>query len=98
MRNVTGVAATDVITTKDLNGVAVRHGLLVGNRVVFSGLSGGTGLTSGTTYYVQSVPSDSTLKVSATRGGAAVNFSSDITAGKIARRITAALRINRTRM
>jgi hypothetical protein len=77
---ITGVHATDVITT------ASAHGLAVGDRVIFPTLSGGTGLTAETVaYYVESVPSTTTLKVSATVGGASVNWSADITDGTIRR-------------
>lgn len=98
MRNVTGVAATNVITTKtdQASPVPVNHGLRVGNRVFFRGLAGGAGLTNGTTYYVISVPSDSTFTVSATRGGAVLDFTTDITAGRVFRQTTAALRQRRT--
>jgi hypothetical protein len=60
----TSAAADDIIDTTG------AHGLSAGDRVVFSALTGGTGLTINTTYYV-----------STTSGGAAVDFSSDITAG-----------------
>lgn len=76
---VTIEADDDVVTT------ASAHSLLVGDRVVFDGLTGGAGLTDGTIYYVVSVPSVSTLTVSATAGGSAVNVSTDYSAGTIAR-------------
>lgn len=77
---ITAEADDDLITT------ASAHGLLVGDRVNFPTLTGGTGLTASSVYYyVQSVPSTTTLKVSATRGGAAVNITADATAGTIIR-------------
>jgi hypothetical protein len=74
--SVTGVAATDVIT-------ATAHGLAVGDKVRFTSISGGSGLTANTTYHVVSVPSADTLTISATAGGAAVNFTTNITAGTL---------------
>jgi hypothetical protein len=87
MRFVTGVAATNVLTTKDEQDRPVNHGLIVGQRVILEGLAGGTGLTSGSTYYVRTIPSDSTLTVSETAGGAEKDFSSNLTAGTLRRRI-----------
>lgn len=73
-----GAAATDIIT-------ATGHGLAVGDPVQFVTLTGGTGLTVGTTYYVIAANlTANTFQVSATPGGAAVNFTTDITAGTLA--------------
>lgn len=75
--SITGEADTEVIT-------ATAHGLAVGDRVRFPALSGGENLTADTgRYYVVSVPSANTLTVSATVGGSAVNFTTDITDGSI---------------
>ena len=60
--------ATDAITL-------ANHGFVVGNTVVYNN-EGGTqniGLTSGTTYYVVAVTTD-TLKLSATSGGSVINL------------------------
>lgn len=65
----TAVAATNVIT------VSAAHGLVVGDRVRFS--SDDTlpaGLSVDTDYFVITVPSTTTLTVSATSGGAAVDI------------------------
>jgi hypothetical protein len=70
--NLTGVAATDIFT-------AVAHGLSTGDQVVFTALTGGTGLTIGTTYYLIGAAAD-TFQLSLTSGGAAVNFTTDLTA------------------
>jgi len=75
---VTGIAATDVIT-------AAAHGYNDGDRVIFPALTGGSALTAGTTEYFIRDATASTFKVSATVGGAAVNFTTDITAGTIKR-------------
>jgi hypothetical protein len=65
---------------------AAAHGLLVGDRVIFPTLTGGSGLTAASTiYYVVSVPSTTTFTVSATSGGSAVNFTTDISAGTVQR-------------
>lgn len=73
-----GLATTDVITA------STPHGLSVGNAVNLPTLTGGAGLTAlTTTYYVQSIPSLTTLKLAATLGGAAVDFTTNITAGEI---------------
>jgi hypothetical protein len=73
---VTGVAATDVIT---LTG----HGFADTQRVKFSAITGGAGLSAGTTYFVRDATAD-TFKLAATSGGAAINFTTDITAGTLA--------------
>lgn len=74
-RTVTGVAATDVLTS-------TAHGLVADEPVVFRGVTGGTGLTAGTTYYARDITAN-TFKVAATVGGAAVNFTTDLTAGTV---------------
>lgn len=69
-------AADDIIDT------AAAHGLKAGDRVVFSALSGGAGLTVETPYWVIAANLGAqTFQVSTTQGGPAVNFTSDITAG-----------------
>ena len=78
---VTGVAATDLFTA---NG----HGYAVGDRVEFSALTGGTGITPGQSYFViASGLTANAFRVSATLGGATINFTTDLTAGTVARRI-----------
>lgn len=72
--SVTGVAATDVIT---VTGSAPSDW----QTVIFKDLSGGSGLTSGTVYYVRD-SSGSTFKVAATIGGAAIDFTTTITDGE----------------
>ncbi len=76
--NITGDAGTDEITT------ASDHGFIVGDRVDFPALTGGTGLTAGgTVYHVVNVSAANKLKVSATAGGSAVDFSTNVTAGTV---------------
>lgn len=78
--NITGVASTDVITT------ASAHGLSVGDTVTLPTLSGGSGLTASSTtrYFVATVPSTTTLTL-VTSAGAAVNFTTDISSGTLAK-------------
>lgn len=77
VQSVTGVAATDLFT-------AVAHGLAADDPVVFGGLTGGAGITAGTTYYViaSGLTADA-AKVSATLGGASINFTTDLSAGTL---------------
>lgn len=78
--NVTGANATDIITA------ASAHGLSMYQKVIFPSLTGGTGLTSGTTvYYVSAVLSTTTFKVASSRAnalaGTSVDFTTDVSAG-----------------
>lgn len=75
---VTGAEATDVLS-------ATAHGFLENDRVNFPTLTGGAGLTASTGYYyvIASGLTADAFKVSATRGGAAVNFTTDISAGTV---------------
>jgi hypothetical protein len=74
----TSAAADNIIDT------FLAHDFRVNDVVRFISLSGGTGLTVGTTYYVIAGNLGSTtLQVSTTLGGTAVDFSTDITAGTI---------------
>ncbi len=71
---VTAAHSTDLFT-------AAAHGLANGDRVRFPSLTGGTGLTADTGRYFVIEATADTFQVSATPGGAAVNFSSDVSAG-----------------
>lgn len=66
---ITGAAATDLLT-------AVAHGLVDGNAVQISDLSGCAPLANGTTYYVAAAAAD-TFKVSASPGGVAIDITTD---------------------
>jgi N4-gp56 family major capsid protein len=70
---VTGTAATDLINS-------TAHGLVAGNRVKLTGLTGGAGLVSGTTYYVVAPVTANSFKVSLTLNGAAIDITTDLTA------------------
>ena len=71
----TGANATEIFTSN-------AHGLVDGDAVYFSALTGGTGLTLGTTYYVITATTN-TFQLSATFGGSAVNFTTDVTASTL---------------
>jgi hypothetical protein len=74
---VTGVAATDIFTS-------AAHGYAAGDRVVFTALTGGAGLVTKQAYYVIAANlAANTFQVSATPGGAAVDFTTDVTAGSV---------------
>lgn len=76
---ITGVAATDVITT------SAAHGLAIGDIVFITAITGGSGITADanslTPLYVLTVPTSTTLTLSATPGGATKDFTTAITAG-----------------
>lgn len=74
----TSASSDDIIDT------AAAHGFVAGDRVVFSELTGGTGLKVGQEYYVISANlAAQTFQVSETAGGSAVDFSTNVTAGKV---------------
>lgn len=68
---VTGEADDETFT------FGAAHGLEVNDRVYLTISSGGTGQSSGY-FYVKTVPSTTTLTLSATRGGSTAAFTSDI--------------------
>ncbi len=70
-----GVAATDIIT-------ATASAFSNGNRVYFHGLTGGPEFAANTVYFVRDV-SGATFKLAATLGGAAIDFSVDISAATL---------------
>lgn len=71
LTSVTGTASTDVFTK-------TSHGMVNGASVLLSSLSGGTGLSTSTTYYVINRAAN-TFQLSATPGGAAVDFTTNVT-------------------
>jgi hypothetical protein len=71
---VTGEADTELFTQ-------VAHGLAVNDRIVFTALTGGAGLTVGQEYFVKTAPDADTFTVSETVGGATAAFTTDVTAG-----------------
>lgn len=76
--SVTGSQATDIITD-------TGHTFAANTPLVFSSLTGGAGLTAGTVYFAVSVVPGVSYQLSATSGGAAINFTTDITAASIGR-------------
>lgn len=73
--DITGTAATDTVTS------STAHGLEVNDAVMFKVLNGGAGLAVSSRYFVQAVPSTTTFKLSLTRGGAVIDFTTNITTG-----------------
>lgn len=73
----TSAASDDII---DCTG----HGFSIGDAVRFPTLTGGAGLTVGTTYYVVATSfGANTFRVATTPGGAAIDFTTNITAGTV---------------
>jgi hypothetical protein len=73
-----GAAATDLFTS-------TAHGLVANRKIRFATLTGGAGLVIGTTYYViASGLTANAFKVSATQGGAAFDFTTNVTVGSYA--------------
>lgn len=70
--------------TDDIVDTGAAHGLEVGEAIQFSALTGGAGLATGTTYYVATVPGATSLTLE-DEDGDAVGFTTDITAGTMAR-------------
>ena len=76
----TSTAISDIINT------TAPHGFAAGNRVRFPTLTGGAGLVVSTDYFVIAANlAATTFQVSATLGGTAFNFTTDITAGTVTR-------------
>jgi hypothetical protein len=76
--SVTGSQATDVISH-------AGHTFLDNDPITFVSITGGAGITVGTTYFVRSSVPGVSYQISATSGGAALNFTTDITAGQVGR-------------
>lgn len=67
----------------DILDFSSAHGWAVGDDFYFATKTGGSGVSTDTRYYVISVESTTGIKFSATKGGSAVSFGSDITAGTV---------------
>lgn len=80
-KSITGTASTDIIA-------CAAHGFSDGQQVYLYTLTGGSGLVAssltdlGTLYYIINATADA-FQLSTTAGGSAVNFTTDLTAGKI---------------
>lgn len=70
---VTSTASTDVFAS-------TGHGLSAGDAIMFTALTGGAGLSVNTPYFVITVPDANSFKVSAVKGGASVDHTTNITA------------------
>lgn len=78
----TNVTAALSLAADDIIDTAAAHGFVVGQKVRFTSITGGAGLVVGTRYYVIAASlGTTTVKLSATPGGAAINFTTNITAG-----------------
>jgi len=75
---ITGTEATNTINH-------AGHTFNNGDPIVFQSLTGGAGLVAGTTYFVRGVVAGVSYEVSTTTGGAAINFTTDISAGTVGR-------------
>lgn len=76
--SVTGTAATDIISD-------VGHTFVNNTPVIFSAITGGTGLVAGLPYFVVNSVAGVSYQLSLTSGGAAINFTTDITSATIGR-------------
>ena len=76
-------AITGTESTNTINHAG--HAFVAGDPITFSSLSGGAGLTNGTVYFVRDVVPSVSYSVSATTGGAAINFTTDIVSGNVGR-------------
>lgn len=75
---ITGTAATDLINH-------TGHTFVDNDPITFPTLTGGAGLTAGTIYFVRNSVPGVSYQVSATSGGAAINFTTDISSGTVGR-------------
>lgn len=71
--NVAFTDAGDIVTVP-------KHGLVAGDTVVFGTITGTTGITASTTYYVKDVLSADTFTIAATAGGAILPLTTNGTA------------------
>lgn len=71
----TGNATTDILTLNN-------HGFVADQPIIFTGLTGGAGLSNATTYYARTI-TQNTFQVATAPGGAAINFTTNVTAGTV---------------
>lgn len=76
--NITGVTSTGSPDTF----TKTAHGLSNGDLIVFSSVTGGSGLVAGHPYFVVNTAAN-TFQVALTSGGSAVDLSSDVTAATV---------------
>lgn len=77
-RAVTGTDATNTIND-------AGHSYVNGTPLIFRNITGGTGLVAGLPYFVVGAVAGVSYQLSLTSGGAAINFTSDITSAEIGR-------------
>lgn len=75
---ITGTEATNIINH-------AGHSFADNTPIRFDSLVGGAGLTNGTIYFVRNAVAGVSYEVSATSGGASINFTTDITSGNVGR-------------
>jgi len=75
---VTGTESTNIINH-------AGHSFVNGDQLVFASITGGTGLLVNTVYFVVSAVAGVSYQLSATTGGTAINFTTDVSAGQIGR-------------
>lgn len=76
--SVTGTEATNLIND-------AGHSFVNGTPLIFTALTGGAGLVVGTVYFVVTAVPGVSYQLAATSGGAAINFTTDITSATIGR-------------
>jgi hypothetical protein len=95
---ISGGAAID-LTGADTTPVTYRkvitNTLADDDAVVFTDITGGTGLVANKIYYVVSATA-SKFKLSATKGGSAINFTSDVTAGTLSAAGSTTIKVRRS--
>ena len=73
------VATTDTITS------SVAHSLAIGDKVVFGAMTAGAPIVAGTIYYVKTVPTSTTLTISASLGGVVLDITTDGSSASISK-------------
>jgi hypothetical protein len=66
----------DLVTVTPLSG-QTGHGLKIGDQVMFGAITSTTGVSANVTYYVSTVPTATTLTLSATPGGSTLALTTD---------------------
>lgn len=69
-----GASVAATLTVSGSTVTATGHGMVAGQRLTFSAITGTTGITNGTTYYVAGTVTANTFQVAASLGGAAITF------------------------
>jgi hypothetical protein len=77
-RAVTGTESTNLINDSG-------HTYVNGTPLIFKNITGGAGLVAGTPYFVVSAVAGVSYQLAATSGGAAINFTTDISSAEIGR-------------